>query len=41
VLRSADFVAIQGETNVDDPGCYGTLKMSGGLVSAIKIDCLS
>ena len=26
---SADFLALQGETNIDDPGCFATLKMDG------------
>ena len=29
------FMAIQGETNVEDPGCFATLKMDGGLVASV------
>eukprot|EP01046_Picozoa_sp_COSAG06_P032230 COSAG06_NODE_3204_length_5688_cov_11.682233_2_plen_63_part_00 len=27
--------AIQGETNIEDPGCFATLKMDGGLVATV------
>ena len=29
------FKELQGETNIDDPGCYGTLRMDGGLVVTV------
>ena len=32
---NADFMAIQGETNIHDPGCYGTIKMDGGLIVTV------
>ena len=32
---SADFVAVNGETAIDDPGCYATVQMEGGLVVSV------
>ena len=32
---SADFLAIQGETNIEDPGCFATLQMSDGLTCTV------
>lgn len=32
---SADFIALQGETAIEDPGCFATLQMTGGLTCTV------